>query len=172
MPMPIDGMASECMLTSHDVMSYTFSHSSRTSLEKVFANSGEQAFPVGSFWWSLVQTVAICLYWSSSVLSSLCTCTSSWHTYMQGTFALPPSLHTSPLLQLWLRLHLQCLQSAINARSLPPRPLEMLMFRTSLTHLRVEVALGASHVIHFPVKLKSGKSSNGKIEQRIRSLEH
>ena len=57
----------------------------------------------------------------------------------QGTFAYPPPLFTSPSpspLTCGWWLQLQCLQSAINAaanRFRAPRPLEMLMFRTSLS---------------------------------------
>ena len=84
----------------------------------------------------------------------------------QGTFAYPPPLFTSPSpspLTCGWWLQLQCLQSAINAaanRFRAPRPLEMLMFRTSLT--RVSWSLWVGLGLLSPEKLKSEKICSNK----------
>ena len=82
----------------------------------------------------------------------------------QGTFAYPPPLFTSPSpspLTCGWWLQLQCLQSAINAaanRFRAPRPLEMLMFRTSLSlSLACRGRFGLVWASYPPEKLKSEK---------------
>ena len=117
--MPIDVIASDCMLTFSpcDVVTIMCS----TSLSNFLIESSCKLWSSGlsSRKCSLVQTVAICPHSSSFVPPSLCL---DIHTCSLGgggrvhLLSLPPSLYTHPLLQLWLWLQLQCLQSAINAR--------------------------------------------------------
>ena len=84
----------------------------------------------------------------------------------QRTFAYPPPLFTSPSpspLTCGWWLQLQCLQSAINAaanRFRAPRPLEMLMFRTSLT--RVSWSLWVGLGLLSQEKLKPEKICSNK----------